>query len=185
MFNAPSIKYCNHCGHSVKWTVPEGDTRIRAVCPSCQTIQYQNPLNVAGTIPVWHDGRVLLCKRNIEPRYGFWTLPAGFLELGETIAEGAARETVEEAGAQFDMGRLFTIMNVVSVGQVHFYYLAQLADKQFNPGPESIEARLFAEKDIPWEALAFTTVRTALEFYFQDRHSPQTDHCIYTADIDF
>ena len=150
--------------------IPADDTRPRAVCPACGTVHYENPLNVVGTVPYWQD-QVLLCKRNIEPRYGFWTLPAGFMELGETTAQGAARETDEEAGAHIQMGPLFSLMNVMRVGQVHMYYLAPLTDTVFNPGPESIEARLFREDEIPWDDIAFRTVRETLKRYFEDRRN--------------
>ena len=146
----------------------DGDTRQRAVCPACQTIHYENPLNVVGTIPVLGEG-VLLCKRNIEPRKGKWTLPAGFMELGETLAEGAARETTEEAGAQFEMQGLFSVLNVARVGQVHFFFRAQLTSDQFAPGHETMEARLFAEHEIPWDDLAFRTVKETLKAFFADR----------------
>ena len=146
----------------------DGDTRQRAVCPACQTIHYENPLNVVGTIPVLGEG-VLLCKRNIEPRKGKWTLPAGFMELGETLAEGAARETTEEAGAQFEMQGLFSVLNVARVGQVHFFFRAQLTSDQFAPGHETMEARLFEEHEIPWDDLAFRTVKETLKAFFADR----------------
>ena len=146
----------------------DGDTRQRAVCPQCQTIHYENPLNVVGTIPVLGEA-VLLCKRNIEPRKGKWTLPAGFMELGETLAEGAARETTEEAGAQFEMQGLFSVLNVARVGQVHFFFRAQLTSDQFAPGHETMEARLFAEHEIPWDDLAFHTVKETLKAFFADR----------------
>lgn len=164
-----AIHHCRQCGHKVERRIPDdGDTRERAVCPACHTIHYENPLNVVGTVPVWGD-RVLLCKRNIEPRWGKWTLPAGFMELGETTAQGAARETIEEAGAQFEMEDLFTVMSVPRVGQVHLYYRARLTSERFDPGHETIEARLFREEDIPWEELAFRTVRETLQRFFEDR----------------
>jgi ADP-ribose pyrophosphatase YjhB (NUDIX family) len=149
----------------------DGDTKTRAVCPACHLVHYDNPLNVVGTVPVWGDSGqyVLLCKRNIEPRFGKWTLPAGFMELNETTAEGAARETVEEAGAQFEMGEIFTLMNVSRVGQVHIYYRARLLSDVFDPGHETIEARLFTEDQIPWDEIAFRTVKETLEHYFADR----------------
>jgi len=149
----------------------DGDTRQRAVCPQCQTIHYENPLNVVGTVPYWGDTGeyVLLCKRNIEPRWGKWTLPAGFMELGETTAQGAQRETDEEAGALIELGELFTLMNVARVGQVHLYYRARLLSTDFNPGHETLEARLFTEATIPWDEIAFRTVRETLECYFSDR----------------
>jgi len=135
---------------------------------------------VVGTVPVWGD-QVLLCRRNIEPRYGLWTLPAGFMELGETTAEGALRETVEEAGARIEMQGLFTLLNVVRVGQVHMYYRAKLQDTHFEPGPETIEARLFHEHEIPWEQLAFRTVRETLQRYFADRSAGRFE--LHVADI--
>jgi ADP-ribose pyrophosphatase YjhB (NUDIX family) len=168
MLHRPLIQFCKSCGSAVTYRVPDdGDTRERAVCNSCHTIHYENPLNVVGTVPVWGD-KVLLCKRNIEPRFGKWTLPAGFMELNETVAQGAARETVEEAGAQFEMHDLFTLMNVTRVGQVHFFYRAQLTSDQFNPGHETQEARLFAEHEIPWDEIAFRTVKETLQHYFAD-----------------
>lgn len=163
------IKHCRNCGTAVVHRVPDdGDTRERAVCPQCATIHYENPLNVVGTVPHLGD-RVLLCKRNIEPRKGKWTLPAGFMELHETTAQGAARETVEEAGARFEMEGLFSILNVVRVGQVHLFYTARLLDDQFDPGYETMEARLFSEAEIPWDEIAFRTVKETLEHYFADR----------------
>lgn len=167
------IKHCKTCGTLVEHRIPDdGDTRVRAVCPACGTIHYENPLNVVGTVPCWGD-QVLLCKRNIEPRWGKWTLPAGFMELGETIAQGAARETDEEAGAQILLQDLFSVLNVVRVGQVHFFYRAQLLSDVFNPGHETLEARLFHEHEIPWDEIAFRTVRDTLEAYFADRRKGQ------------
>lgn len=163
------IKHCRECGTAVVYRVPDdGDTKLRAVCPACGTVHYENPLNVVGTVPVLGD-RVLLCLRNIEPRRGKWTLPAGFMELNETSAQGAARETDEEAGAQIEMGPLFSVVNVPRVGQVHFFYLATLQSDVFAPGFETIEARLFAEDEIPWDEIAFRTVKVTLEHYFADR----------------
>ena len=168
------IKHCRACGAPVIYRLPDdGDTKQRAVCTACNTVYYENPLNVVGTIPTWgEDGaQVLLCKRNIEPRRGKWTLPAGFMELGETTAEGAARETVEEAGAQFEMQALFALMNVVKVCQVHLFYKAKLLSTDFDPGTETIEAKLFGEADIPWEELAFKTVKETLKLYFENRRT--------------
>ena len=163
------IQHCKQCGAAVVYRVPDdGDTHQRAVCPACDTIHYENPLNVVGTVPYWGD-QVLLCKRNIEPRWGKWTLPAGFMELGETTAQGAARETVEEAGARFEMQGLFSVLSVVRVGQVHMFYLARLLSERFDPGHETIEARLFTEDEIPWDEIAFRTVRETLLRYFEDR----------------
>ena len=167
------IKHCRACGTSVELRVPDdGDTRERAVCPACGTIHYVNPLLVVGTVPSLGD-QVLLCKRAIEPRYGKWTLPAGFMELGETMAQGAARETAEEAGAEVEMGAFFSAMSIPRVGQVHVFYLARLLHDRFDPGHESLEARLFTEHDLPWDELAFTTVRETLKCFFADRRLGQ------------
>jgi ADP-ribose pyrophosphatase YjhB (NUDIX family) len=165
----PPIRHCRECGAAVVYRLPDdGDTKLRAVCPVCHTVHYENPLNVVGTVP-WLDDRVLLCKRNIEPRRGYWTLPAGFMELAETTAQGAARETDEEAGALIEMQELFTVINVVKVGQVHFYYRARLLSDQFDPGHETMETRLYTEAEIPWNEIAFHTVRDTLKLYFEDR----------------
>jgi len=166
------IDHCARCGTRVEQRIPEDDNRERAVCPSCSHVHYINPLNVVGTLPVWED-KVLLCRRNIEPRKGLWTLPAGFMEMGETTEEGACRETDEEAGARIELLGLYSILNVVPAGQVHFFYRARLLDTHFQPGPETIEARLFGEADIPWDELAFRTVRMTLERFFADRLTGQ------------
>ena len=164
-----TIRHCRQCGALVARRLPDdGDTRERAICTVCNTVHYENPLNVVGTLPIWED-KILLCKRNIEPRYGKWTLPAGFMELGETVAQGAARETDEEAGAQIELLGLYTLMNVVRVGQVHFFYRAKLLSTTFHPGHETIEARLFSEDEVPWDDIAFRTVRETLKCFFEDR----------------
>jgi ADP-ribose pyrophosphatase YjhB (NUDIX family) len=168
MWDARRIKHCRVCGSTTHYQVPADDNRERAVCTACGEVHYENPLNVVGTVPVWGD-QVLLCRRNIEPRYGLWTLPAGFMELGETTEQGALRETVEEAGAHIDMQGLFTMINVVRVGQVHLFYRARMLDTHLDPGPETIEARLFREDEIPWDQLAFRTVRETLQHFFADR----------------
>ncbi|HEX5805671.1 MAG TPA: NUDIX hydrolase [Macromonas sp.] len=183
MFRAP-IKHCRQCGTEVEHRVPDdGDTKTRAVCPSCGTIHYENPLNVVGTVPYWgpQGEQVLLCKRNIEPRLGKWTLPAGFMELGESTAEGALRETIEEAGADIEMEGLFTLLNVVRAGQVHLYYRARLRSDRFDPGFETQEARLFHEHEIPWEEIAFRTVHETLMHYFEDRR--RGSFPLHTGDI--
>lgn len=166
------MKFCSECAHPVALAIPEGDNRPRYVCSHCNAIHYQNPKLVIGSIPVWEeDGepKVLLCKRAIEPRYGYWTLPAGFMENEETTAEAAVRETEEEAGANIEIGELFTLLNVVHVHQVHLFYLARLRDLDFAPGIESLEVQLFTEREIPWDELAFPTIRTTLELFFADR----------------
>jgi ADP-ribose pyrophosphatase YjhB (NUDIX family) len=175
------IKHCKNCGIAVVYRLPDdGDQRERAVCPACNTVHYENPLNVVGTIP-YLDDKVLLCMRNIEPRKGKWTLPAGFMELGETAAQGAARETDEEAGAQIEMGSLFSVVSVPRVGQVHLFYRAKLLSDQFNPGFETIEARLFTEAEIPWEEVAFRTVSATLERYFADHRAGA--YAVHSVDL--
>jgi ADP-ribose pyrophosphatase YjhB (NUDIX family) len=176
MYPRPPIKHCKACGAAAAYRLPDdGDTKLRAVCTACDTVHYENPLNVVGTVPILVDAqgahRVLLCKRNIEPRKGLWTLPAGFMELGETAAHGAARETDEEAGAQIEMQALFTLINVPRVGQVHFFYRAKLLSEALDIGFETMEARLFTQAEIPWDEIAFRTVRDTLERYFADAAS--------------
>jgi ADP-ribose pyrophosphatase YjhB (NUDIX family) len=174
------IKHCRACGSPVVYLIPKDDNRERAVCPACATVHYENPLNVVGTVPIW-GAEVLLCKRAIEPRYGFWTLPAGFLELGETSAEGALRETVEESGAQVDLGPLFSVLDVARVGQVHLFYLATMRSPALDPGSETLEARLFREDEVPWDEIAFRTVRETLRYFFDDRRRGQFG--VHRADI--
>jgi len=180
MFTPRSIRHCRACGAPTEYRTPADDNRERAVCTACDTVHYENPLNVVGTVPEL-DGRVLLCRRNIEPRKGFWTLPAGFMELGETTAQGALRETAEEAGADIALGPLFTVLNVPHVGQLHLYYLARMTSPRLDPGPETIEARLFDEAEVPWDELAFRTVRYTLERFFDDRRRGQFG--THSADI--
>ena len=166
------MKFCSECAHPVALAIPEGDNRPRYVCPNCHAIHYQNPKLVIGSIPVWEqDGKlqILLCKRAIEPRYGYWTLPAGFMENEETTEQAAVRETEEEAGADVELGKLFTLLNVAHVHQVHLFYLARLRNLDFAPGEESLEVQLFTQDEIPWDELAFPTVRTTLELFFADR----------------
>ncbi len=160
------MNYCSHCGQSVSLQIPDGDTHERWVCDSCGRVHYQNPLVVVGCVPE-RDGKILLCKRAIEPRYGYWTVPAGFMELNESQAEGAARETMEEACAEVEIGRLFASVDVVPAGQVHLFYTAKLIS-DFAPGAESLEVRMFGEDEIPWDDIAFHSVRYALEKYFED-----------------
>ena len=152
--------------------VPQDDDRPRHVCTGCDTIHYQNPRIIAGCVPVFHDNgehKVLLCKRAIEPRYGKWTLPAGFMENGETTEQGAARECWEEARARVEIGQLYTLTSIPNINQVHLFFLATLPETIFSSGPESLEVELFSERDIPWDELSFTAVRITLEKYFKDR----------------
>jgi ADP-ribose pyrophosphatase YjhB (NUDIX family) len=175
-----SFRHCRACGSPVEYRVPPGDNAERAVCTVCATVHYENPLNVVGAIPVWGD-QVLLCRRAIEPRYGLWTLPAGFLELGETLEQGAIRETLEEAGARVQLQGLYSVLSVVRVGQVHLFYRAELLDIDFSPGEESLEVALFREAEIPWDELAFRTVSQTLRWFFDDHRRSQFGlHC---ADI--
>lgn len=163
------MKFCPDCGSAVTLAIPAGDNRERHVCSACAAVHYHNPRIITGCLPVYGD-QVLMCRRAIEPRYGFWTLPAGFLELGETVAEGAARETVEEAGAQVDIGELFCMFNLPHIGQVYMMYLAELPEAVFaSHTAESLEVRLFREDEIPWKELAFRTMWRTLHHYFEDR----------------
>lgn len=148
--------------------VPDGDSRLRDCCDHCGIIHYANPRPVVGTIPVWND-QVLLCRRAIEPRLGYWTLPAGFMEIGETTADGAIRETLEEAHARVAVDALYTMVDVPQAEQVHIFFRARLLDLDFSAGPESLEVRLFGEAEIPWPDLAFRTVTLTLQLYFDDR----------------
>ena len=163
------MKFCSNCGASpLVFRVPEGDTLPRFVCPACGEIHYQNPKIVVGCLPEW-EGRVLLCKRAIEPRHGLWTLPAGFLENGETVVAGAERETLEEASARVDIGELYTLISLPQINQVYMVFRAGLKDLDFGPGPESLAVQLFEETEIPWEQLAFRTIGRTLRNWFLDR----------------
>jgi ADP-ribose pyrophosphatase YjhB (NUDIX family) len=162
------LKFCATCGAAIALKIPPGDNLPRYVCDACGTIHYQNPRMVIGCIPEWED-RVLLCRRAIEPRYGLWTMPAGFMENGETVAQAALRETLEEANARVELGELFTLLSVPHVNQVHIFYRGRLLDLKFAPGAESLEVDLFPEERIPWERLAFRTISTTLGHYFADR----------------
>lgn len=166
----PAINYCCTCAAPVSLRVPAGDSLPRHVCDVCGAIHYRNPRLVVGSLPVWED-RVLLCRRAIEPRLGFWTLPAGFMENAETVAEAAERETREEAGAHIELGEMYTMISVPHVSQVHVIYRARLLDLDFAPGEETLEVALFDEAAIPWEEIAFRTIAITLRHYFADRAS--------------
>ncbi len=168
------MKYCSACGHSVSRRTPENDTHERWVCDDCGMVHYQNPLIVVGCVAE-RNGKVLLCKRAIEPRYGYWTVPAGFMELGETIAGGAARETLEEACATVELGHLFASVDVVDAGQVHLFFSAKLVS-DYGIGEESLEVGLFSEEEIPWDEIAFQSGKFALEKYFEDRGTNKGVH---------
>ncbi|MDZ7643212.1 MAG: NUDIX hydrolase [Woeseiaceae bacterium] len=170
------MKYCASCGALVARKTPHGDNRERWVCESCRVVHYQNPLIVVGCVPRRGD-RILLCRRAIEPRYGYWTMPAGFMELGESVAEGAARETLEEACAEVRIGHLFASVDVVQAGQVHLFFTAELLG-DYAAGDESLEVAMFREDEIPWDELAFRSGRFALEKYFEDRGANNGVHLL-------
>ena len=162
------MKFCSNCAAAVVQRVPPGDTLARWVCDQCGEIHYQNPKLVVGAVPEY-QGRVLLCRRAIEPRYGYWTLPAGFMENDETAAQAALRETLEEAGARIELGEAFSMISVPYVNQVHVFFRARLLDLAFHPGEESLEVALCEEARIPWKEIAFRTVATTLKRWFADR----------------
>lgn len=164
----PPIKFCSECGNSVEQKIPKGETLLRAVCPACQTIHYQNPKIVAGCIPEW-EGKILLCRRAIEPRLGFWTYPSGFMELGESTETAAARETLEEANARVEIQSLYALFSLPHVSQVYVVYRAILQDLNFGPGEESLEVQLMPIEAIPWSQLAFPVIRETLHRYVEDR----------------
>jgi ADP-ribose pyrophosphatase YjhB (NUDIX family) len=164
-----AMKFCSACGSDrIELRIPEGDNLPRYVCGACGAIHYQNPKIVVGCLPEWDD-RVLLCRRAIEPRHGLWTLPAGFLENGETVVAGAVRETLEEASARVVVGDLYTMISLPQISQIYMVFRARLLDLDFGPGPESLEVRLFGEDEIPWEEMAFRTIGRTLRNYFLDR----------------
>ncbi len=179
----PLIQHCNLCGAPVEHRVPAGDTHARAVCTACEHIQYENPRNIVGTLPAWED-KVLLCRRAIEPRHGLWTLPAGFMELDETTEQGALRETLEEAGAEVRIDGLYSVVNVRPVSQVYLLYRARLLEPRWDPGPETLEARLFSAADVPWEHIAFRAVAETLRRYFEQLADGGGDWRLQAFDID-
>jgi len=162
--------YCSQCGSSLKAHIPAGDNRLRYVCSNCNTVAYENPKMVVGCVTE-HEGRILLCKRSIEPRLGYWTVPAGFMELGETVAEAACRETLEEACAKVRLGAILAMIDVPEAGQVHIFFRGTLPDGQFAAGEESLEAALFAPEDIPWDEIAFRSGQIALKQYLEQKSS--------------
>ena len=164
------MKFCSDCSAPVRHGVPDGDDRLRHICDACGMIHYQNPKVIAGCIPIF-EGQVLLCRRAIEPRQGLWTLPAGFMELGETMAEAASREAFEEAQVEVELETLYTLFSLPHISQVYAFYKARMPKARFGAGTESLEVRLFEEKDIPWDHLAFETVRRTLQLFFSDQKS--------------
>lgn len=174
------MKFCSQCGSAVDYRIPDGDSLPRHVCDACGTIHYHNPKLVIGAIAEWHD-RILMCRRAIEPRRGYWTLPAGFMENSETTSDAAIRETLEEACARIAIGKMFTLINVPHISQVHVVYRAQLLDLDFAPGEESLEVGLFREAEIPWDQIAFRTIAITLQRYFEDRRTGQ--FAFHTCDL--
>lgn len=162
------MKFCSQCGAGVELRIPEGDNLPRFICVQCETIHYQNPKIVAGCIAEWED-KILLCQRAIEPRLGLWTLPAGFMENRETTLQAAMRETREEANANVEITELYALFNIPHISQVYLIFRAQLLNLEFHPGIESLDVKLFAEKDIPWDQLAFPVMTETLRRYFNDR----------------
>ena len=162
------MKFCSNCAAAVNYVVPEGDNLPRHICISCGTIHYQNPKIVAGCIPMWGD-QVLICRRAIEPRYGKWPLPAGFMENGETVAQAASRETIEEAEARVTDLQLYGLFNIPHVNQVYIMFRGKLEAPSFGPGDESLEVRLASEDEIPWDELAFPVIHRTLDLFFKDR----------------
>ena len=182
------MKFCSECAHPVSLSIPLGDNRPRYVCSNCGAIHYQNPKMVLGSIPVWEedgDMRILLCKRAIEPRHGYWTLPAGFMENNETTTEAAIRETIEEAGANIQLHELFSLLNVPHVHQVHMFYRATLLDLNYAAGIESLEVKMFTADEIPWDEIAFQTVSHTLKFFLADHQARKTGgaYRFHTLDI--
>lgn len=177
------IKFCSHCGNTLTIDVPADDDRPRHICNGCNTIHYQNPKIITGTLPIY-QGKILLCKRAIEPRSGLWTLPAGFMENGESVEQGALRETWEEARAKVINHGIFGNFSLPQFNQVYVFYRAELPKPEFSAGPESLEVALFEPDALPWEELAFSVVRRALELHLsEDSNTPLTERPSYSETI--
>ena len=176
------MNFCSHCGQPVTLRVPEGDHRPRYVCAACGTIHYQNPRIVAGCVPE-HEGRILLCRRAIEPRRGYWTIPAGFMENGETTQDAARRESMEEALADVEIGSLLAVVHVLHANQVHVMFRARLPHPEFGAGAESLESMLCTEEQIPWPEIAFRSVDFALRHYLEDRREGVERHHFTALDL--
>jgi ADP-ribose pyrophosphatase YjhB (NUDIX family) len=176
------VKFCSHCGQPVSLRTPEGDHLPRFVCDGCGVVHYQNPKLVVGCVPE-HEGRILLCKRAIEPRHGYWTIPAGFMENGETTQDGARRESWEEALADVEIGSLLAVVHVLHADQVHVMFRARLPEPRFGAGAESLEVMLYDEADVPWQDIAFRSVDFALRRYFEDRRRGVEDHHFTALDL--
>ena len=166
------MKFCSSCSATVELYIPEGDTLPRFVCSTCHTIHYQNPKMIVGCIPEWKD-KILLCRRAIAPREGKWTVPAGFMENNETLAQAAARETLEEANARVEIGDLYAVYSLPHISQVYLLFRARLLDLDFSPGIESLEVKLFDEREIPWNEIAFRVIHDPLKRYLEERRKGQ------------
>jgi ADP-ribose pyrophosphatase YjhB (NUDIX family) len=164
------MKFCSSCGALITHKIPDGDNRLRYVCESCGEIHYQNPKVIAGILPTYKS-KVLLCKRSIQPRVGYWTLPAGFLENGESSLEGAIRECSEEANTQVRDPSIYAIFDIPQINQIYIFYRAEMPEAIFSPSTESSDVALFSEENIPWSELAFPMVEALLDHYFEDRKS--------------
>ena len=171
-FSMKLMSFCTACGHSTIEKIPLGDQKVRKVCTHCGTIHYVNPKVICGALAIW-DNKVLLCRRAIEPRYGLWTLPAGYMELFETMEQGAARETREESEAEVEIENLYCMYNIPRIGQIYVLFKTKIIDGKFGAGEETIESRLFEEHEIPWGELAFPSVERTLRHYFADRKTGQ------------
>lgn len=175
-------RFCAHCGAATAFKIPDGDSKPRAVCQECETIHYENPKNVVGTIPTVGD-KILLCQRSIEPGYGLWTLPAGFMECGESLAAGAARETFEEACAVVTpIEPVFALIDIPHIGQTHVFFRAVLNENDFAAGHETLAVKLFAFDELPWDDIAFNSVKTSLQLFIADHERGQfgTHHRVLT-----
>ena len=175
------MKYCSQCGEKVSFKIPQDDNLPRYVCDSCDTIHYQNPKIVTGCIPVYQQ-KILLCKRAIEPRYGLWTLPAGFMENNETLPDAAIRETQEEAKAEVSDLSLYTVYSIPHISQVYIIFRARMNEAKFAAGIESLQVELFDEEDIPWQQLAFPVIVKTLRQFFRDRKAAN-DYPLHVGDI--
>jgi ADP-ribose pyrophosphatase YjhB (NUDIX family) len=162
------MKFCPECSQPVRHGIPSGDDRLRHICDACGMVHYQNPKVIAGCIPVYGE-RILLCRRAIEPRLGYWTLPAGFMELGETLAEAACREAREEANVVVELDSIYTLFSLPHISQIYAFFRGRMPEEKFSAGEESLEVRMFEESEIPWDQLAFQTVRRSLSLYLEDR----------------
>jgi ADP-ribose pyrophosphatase YjhB (NUDIX family) len=175
------MNFCSHCGQPVTLEIPAGDHLPRHVCKACGIIHYRNPKLVVGCVPE-HEGRILICRRAIEPRRGYWTIPAGFMENDETLQQAAARECQEEALAEVQIGSLLVVAQVLSAQQVHVFFRAHLPSPSFGAGPESLEVELIEPGDISWADIAFPSTEFTLRRYLEDRAAGVERHHFATLE---